>query len=99
MENHKIVTHNKKNVVWILLEMPQIPHKLFGPFAQIGQLSGIFLKKKTLHTSMVIHYSHQQKPLYLEYGIIAKQIDSTKPIFSPKYFLSHQRIGSIKRKS
>ena len=48
---------------------------------------------------MVIHYSRQQKPLYLEYGIIAKQIDSTKPMFSPKYFLSHQRIGSIKRKS
>ena len=56
-------------------------------------------EKNPLHTSMVIHYSHQQKPLYLEYGIIAKQIDSTKPMFSPKYFLSHQRIGSIKRKS
>ena len=27
------------------LEIPQIPHNLFGPSAQIGQLFGIFLKK------------------------------------------------------
>ena len=26
-------------------QIPQIPHNLFGPFAKIGQLFGIFLKK------------------------------------------------------
>ena len=52
MENHRVVTHNKKNVLRVQLEMPQIPHNLFGPFAQIGQLFGIFLKKP-LHMSIV----------------------------------------------
>ena len=34
-----------KSVKIVQLETPQIPHNLFGPSAQIGQLFGIFLKK------------------------------------------------------
>jgi hypothetical protein len=34
----------------VLIDQLEIPHNLFGPSVQIGQLFGIFLKKKTLIT-------------------------------------------------
>ena len=48
MENHRVGTHNEEIVLIVQLEMPQIPHNLFGPFAQIGQLFGIFLKRAAI---------------------------------------------------
>ena len=37
----------------VQLEIPRIPHNLFSPSAQIGQLFGIFLKKTRHHMSIV----------------------------------------------
>ena len=36
-----------------VLKVPQIPHNSFGPFAQISQLFGIFLKKSSYLMSIV----------------------------------------------
>jgi hypothetical protein len=47
MKNHNTMT---RYVFKVLLEIPQVPYNLFDPFAQIGQLFGIFLKKKDLFT-------------------------------------------------
>ena len=43
----------KVPIIWPLvqLEIPQIPHSLFDPYVQIGQLFGIFLKKKNCNLS------------------------------------------------
>ena len=54
-----------KCVLIVQLEIPQVPHNLFGPSAQIGQLFGIF-KKKALITcplSMAVGNQIVKSPL------------------------------------
>ena len=44
----------------VQLEIPQIPHNLFGPSAQISQLFGIYMfEKSSIHMSIVHELTYQ----------------------------------------
>jgi hypothetical protein len=53
-----------------VLEIPQIPHNLFDPSAQIGQLFVIFLKKITCALSMVFGIENQIRAFYYKMEVI-----------------------------
>ena len=69
-----------KFVLIIKLEIAQIPHNLFGPSTQIGQLFGIFLKK-ALHMSMV-HF------INILFFCLNKNNQSNKRVERPKIELN-----------
>ena len=68
MENHGLGTQHGKMCTEIQLEMSQISHNLFGPSAQIGQLSGMFLKKSlftcplSIILYIIMHFVHPSQP-------------------------------------
>ena len=64
MENNILGTQMTKFVPIVQLKIPQVPHNFFGQKAQIDQLFGIFLEKKSSHHMSIVHatkYVMQQR--------------------------------------